>query len=687
MQVGYITACIAAAALCSILAAFIYRRRSAPGGREFFYLLVAAGWWSAAAALESIAGTLNAKIFWSVISYPGVTLVPVFFLLFTWKYTQQRHWFTEDNRRLILFFIFPVVTWFMAATNSLHRLLWPHISIQETILGLQGVYHHGLWWYLYLIYAYILLLAGIATLLNAALKWPKPYNNQAWIILASYALAMSVNMIYAFTPHDVLAFNDPTPLAISLSCLGVAWAIYRHRLLDLVPIGREVLFEQLPDAIILFDGQGRIIDANPAAVKMFSIKGNPAGTSLGDVMLKYPSLFEAVLCSDTPTEVAIDMGRPVWVQVKSIPLRSKLNKTNSRLAIMRDISEEKSYLDRISNLSYHDILTGLYNRTYFDEVSKKLDVPENLPLTLIMCDVNGLKLVNDVFGHRAGDQLLVAAARILTASCRQSDIIVRWGGDEFVILLPRTTGEDAVHIVERIKKACDAGADVPIKVYMAVGFATKREMNQDILFLMKEAETLMYEHKLQSAQLVHAEMQAFLRNRLLEAGGVENEAHFAHLRQLVFLMGRALNLSKNAIERLMLLADWHDIGNLSIAPEILNKPGSLSPEERALMQKHAEAGYRLLLGFPNLAPLAQYVYDHHERWDGSGYPRGIKEEDISLSARILALADAYDAMTRGRFYKPAVSREEALAEIERGAGSQFDPFLAELFVREVREKT
>lgn len=301
-----------------------------------------------------------------------------------------------------------------------------------------------------------------------------------------------------------------------------------------------------------------------------------------------------------------------------------------------------------------------------------------------MGDVNGLKLINDAFGHNAGDELLQKAASAIRSACRTEDIVARWGGDEFVILLPKTKTEEADEIVKRIKDQYLNVYVNAIRVSISFGWDTKRKNDEDILKVLKSAEDYMYKHKFIENEGMKDNIISTIINTLHEKNPRE-EQHSQRVSEICQNIGKALGFSEIKVSKLKIAGLLHDIGKIAIEEGILNKPGKLTEQEWYEIKRHPDIGYRILNSSPDMLELADCIWAHHERWDGTGYPKGLKGEAIPVVARIIALADSYDAMTSERS-RNDLSEEEVLAEIRNNAGTQFDPEIARIFIEQVLVK-
>ncbi|KNZ40420.1 diguanylate cyclase [Acetobacterium bakii] len=359
-------------------------------------------------------------------------------------------------------------------------------------------------------------------------------------------------------------------------------------------------------------------------------------------------------------------------------------KADKVVGTLQDITDNKLKEEKIMNLSFRDQLTGLYNRRFYEEELIRVDTRQNLPLTILMGDVNGLKLVNDSFGHSMGDELLKKVAEVITKACGAHKVISRIGGDEFIVLLPKTDAFEAEQLTKRIKEYSLIEKVGSLDVSISFGFETKMNEADDINDVCKRAEDRMYHRKLFESPLMRGKTVDTIIRTLYEKNEIE-EQHSHRVSKLCEIMGKGLGLSEYKIKELKTVGLLHDIGKIAIEDTILNKPGKLTDDEWLEIKRHSEIGYRILSTVNEMSEMAEYVLAHQERWDGTGYPKGLKGNAIPLESRIISIADAYDAMTSQRSYRSKMPSEAALAELQKNAGSQFDPELASFFIENLLE--
>lgn len=331
----------------------------------------------------------------------------------------------------------------------------------------------------------------------------------------------------------------------------------------------------------------------------------------------------------------------------------------------------------------HDLLTGLYNYRYFE--AKKILYDQNaiVPISILIIDINGLKSINDVFGHKVGDHVILKTAKILQKCCRVGDVLARTGGDDFKIILPDTDSEMSYVIIKNIKDAFEKMNDKPSphkKFSISIGFGTKVDKND----CLDQIERIAEEH-LRTKKLFLENSHYFsLINSIMTTLYVrskDTEEHSKRVYKTCEMIAIKMGLSANDLSDLHLFSMLHDIGKVGIDDRILNKHGSLSQDEWVIMKTHPEIGCQIVSSVPEFSGVSNMILSHHERWDGAGYPSGLSGTNIPLLSRILAVADSYDAMTENRIYRNALSKEEALEEIRKNAGTQFDPNVALAFLQ------
>ena len=446
------------------------------------------------------------------------------------------------------------------------------------------------------------------------------------------------------------------------------------------------LVEDLLEGMAIVRFSGEIVFRNASAAKMFGV---PAewGERVGHARsFLHPSSLDTALKDFLSIRDGRDVtaeyqclrldGTAMWLEIYGTLIDYEGDA--AMLLLMRDVTERRNIQEAREYLYWHDSLTGLYNRHYFEKVLAEghMSAP-----AIIVADLNGLKLINDTFGHVAGDELLRGVSRMLEQHAPLGAMCARIGGDEFVILIPDATSVDVDRCVVKLEEAiAEHNKHTPqYPLSVSFGHKTATEFGGGVYALYKEADDHMYREKLLQKQssrssLVHVLMGA------LESKNFETREHVERMGELAVSLARAVDYPETEMFELVLFAKFHDIGKVGVADSILQKPAPLNPEEKKEMQRHCEIGYRIAMASPELATVADLILKHHEWWNGMGYPHGLAGHDIPLSCRIVAIADAFDAMTSDRPYRKAMSVQEAALELKRYAGTQFDPLLVEVFL-------
>lgn len=356
----------------------------------------------------------------------------------------------------------------------------------------------------------------------------------------------------------------------------------------------------------------------------------------------------------------------------------KLRQQFDELENTQKLKEEK-----IKILSAYDNLTGIKNRCFWEETLLEMEADEEvLPLSILMADINGLRQVNDELGPEAGNKLLIITAQLLEEVVGENGIVARIGGDEFAVLLPNQGVEEAQSLIHEIEKKCQLLEGRGVNLSLSVGAATRFSSDESIFNTLFASEDKMFNKKLLDTKSYRSHLITSLMDIMGEIT-FETKEHCQRLVEFSIKVAQEMDLKNGQIEKLEILSIMHDIGKLVIPEYILGKPGPLNKEEWIEMKKHSEIGYRIAKKIPELSHVAEEILSHHERWDGTGYPQGLEKEEIPLESRILAVVDAFDAMTSDRVYRKAMTTDLAIKELLDNAGTQFDPHIVEVFVNDV----
>lgn len=452
----------------------------------------------------------------------------------------------------------------------------------------------------------------------------------------------------------------------------------------------RTLFEKGPGLMLQMDREGTIITANKAVLNALEYKKNELiGSSIFKLMTNPPLKKRLIQLAKSHVTIPVELdlksksGSEVTLSIL-FHLMDLEGITSEIYAFAQNITQKREYEEHIKYLSYHDSLTGLYNRTYFDERLKNIHQDNSRKYAIIIGDVNGLKETNDIFGHKIGDDLLIAMANILKASCRLSDFVCRIGGDEYAIILPDADDLVAKTVCDRVRELCLNQEDLVMPLSIALGYSSRLCRDHAFEMIVKEADDKMYKNKMNVSKSVRNSV-VFSLQASLEEKTMETNEHAKRIQKYALALGRKLLINDAMMDELSLAALFHDIGKIGVPDSILLKVGPLADEEWVIMKKHCEIGYNILKASADMSGVAQSVRHHHERWDGCGYPKCLSGEDIPLISRMICIADAYDVMTTDRVYSAAISSELAIEELIRCKGTQFDPSLVDLFIETISD--
>lgn len=496
-----------------------------------------------------------------------------------------------------------------------------------------------------------------------------------------------------------------SPITLIILAGAFCYAVRRYKLPGLVSLLKmKDVVDKVTDLVFLLDNQGRIVDYNYRVAETLAyskeelltsplsrIMGEKAGDVLAQVQhCEFCSMESGVSCNGkSGARIPVRLQASAIIETAGDRVGTMLVCQDQTIIVtlQSEICNRKRKEEQLKYIGLHDSVTGLFNRTRFEQELKKYEKMTGLSVGVVVCDIDGLKMVNDTLGHNAGDQLLIASARVLQSSFRRDELIARIGGDEFAVLIPdanRPLIKDAYQVIQNAVERFNR-ENPGLHLSLSVGYAVADSEWKNIIELFKEADNYMYKEKLTNNKSVrNGIMQALTKT--LEARDFITEGHTSRIQEMMVELGNHMRLSDTLITNLRLLGQFHDIGKIGTPDRILFKPGRLTEPEMNIMRQHSDIGYRIAKSIPDLNPIADLIRLHHERWDGGGYPAGFRAEKIPLECRILAVVDAYDAIINNRPYRKAQSEAEAIAELKRNAGSQFDPAVVAQFLTLLADK-
>jgi diguanylate cyclase (GGDEF)-like protein/PAS domain S-box-containing protein len=475
----YVIICAFTAIIAAIVAFVAWQRRKIPGGTSLALLMAAVTWWSASFAFEYATVGVSGKVFWSKIEYVGALSCPVLYLLLALEYNRMNHWLTKRN--IALLFIVPLITLGLAVTNEWHGLIWSGFSPSPVGRNLL-IYEHGVGYWIGTVgYSYLVMLIGTVLLVWAAVRFPVLYRRQTGALIVGAIAPWAGNLIYVAGLSPVPGL-ELTPLVLAFSGVVLAWGLFRFRLLTLVPVARDTLIETMTDGMLVLDDQNQVVDFNPAAQHLLrTLAKIELGQDVEEVFSAIPE-WEADLkdTRGTSIEIALTDEEHKYLEFTISPVSDRRNRYTGRLIIMRDVTERRRAEEGIqranerlraqlaeieilqANLrdqAIRDSLTGLFNRRYLDETLERelaRAAREQVPVSAVMMDIDHFKAFNDMYGHEAGDDVLQALGQLLRAQTRTGDIACRYGGEEFVIIMPGTSCAVAIRRAEQWRVAFES---------------------------------------------------------------------------------------------------------------------------------------------------------------------------------------------------------------------------------------
>ena len=520
---------------------------------------------------------------------------------------------------------------------------------------------------IHLLFTYTLVIVVVVLLIRKMCSIPKEYRAQYRYVILGILVIVSVNGVFLFWPGEtVYSLLDYSICGYSLTAFLLYWSCFDYSTHGMLNCLKTSIFENIGQGIVLFDYNDHLILHNERADALLGGIQPEKCAVLEDFLNCYDLSLNAETEDDSfslQCYIKNDEDvRPLRCDIRS--LKNEKGQRLGQLFVFSDAALET------------DLLTGFQDWESFQLFAGSNPNAFPCPTAVAICDNNSLSVINSTMGNQAGNQAIKMLADTMRQCFPKQTYYVR-GLEANLIALCSHSNEAAMQThMARVKESFSG------KIQYAVSVTT--ESNPDIQQAILMATKAMRAKKLLDRESIHSEMLTSLIRALQECDS-DTEHHVRRTQLMGAELGKRIELTDIQQSKLSLLCLLHDIGKIGIPLEILNKPGKLSDEEWKILQSHTEKGYEIASSNNELRGIADEIRHHHERWDGKGYPDGLSRESIPLLSRVIAVVDAYDAMTNNRSYRHAISASKAMAELRRCAGSQFDPFIVSEFLQMLKE--
>lgn len=598
----------------------------------------------------------------SSIYFASIDIMLVCLLIFTIFFTKRK--FTKSVKTILklvsLYTAFEVVVF---AINPFSEIAIGYVR-RDTFIAKYSYQMHPLYG-MHLIFSYALVAVILLLLIRKMYRIPRAYRAQYQYVILGILAIVSVNAVFLFWPGvNVYNLLDYSICGYSLTAFLLYWSCFNYSTHGMLNRLKTSIFENIDQGIVLFDYNNNLILHNEKAD--YLLGGiNPEKCAIMEDFLNCYNLSLNTENDSFSLQCYIQNEkeeRPLRCDIRR--LKDAKQHTLGQLFVFSDAALET------------DLLTGFQNWDSFQRFTSEGGEHIPYPTAVAICDINSLSVINSTLGNNAGNQKIKALADTMRQYFPKRTYYVRGVEANLIALCSQSTEADMLEYLSQVDQHFDG------KIQYAVSVTT--EQMPDVLQAIHVATTAMRAKKLLDQESIHSEMLTSLIRALQECDS-DTEHHVRRTQHMGAELGKRIGLTDIQQSQLSLLCLLHDIGKIGIPLEILNKPGKLSDEEWVILKSHTEKGYEIANSNNELKGIAEEIRHHHERWDGNGYPDGLSCESIPLLSRVIAVVDAFDAMTNDRSYRSAMSVSSALEELKKCAGSQFDPFIVSEFLHMVKE--
>lgn len=600
----------------------------------------------------------------SSIYFVSIDFMLASLLAFTVYFTKGN--FSKYGRAAMKFcYLYCVYEAVIFAVNPFHEIAVNYVK-RDTVIA-RYTYHMLPLYDIHLVFSYVMVAVILFLLIRKMCIIPREYRHQYGSMISGIFIIVLVNAVFLFLPgENVYNLLDYSICGYSLVSFLTYWSCFNYSTHGMLNKLKTSIFENIGQGIVLFDYDDHLIVYNDRAGYFLGKDLLDECRNMKDFLTAYNLSVNLDAEDDSfSLQCYIKSGteeRPLRCDIKK--LENAKGRKLGQMFVFSDIALET------------DMLTGFQKWDSFQRLALEEDDHFTFPVGVAVCDINSLSIINSTMGSQAGDQKIKVLADTMREHFPERTYYVRGNDANLIALCGRSSEEEMAACAEAVKNGFDGSIQYAVSVV--------KDEKQNIADVIQDAGAAMRAKKLVDSRSIHSEVLGSLI-RALEECDSDTEHHVRRTQKLGAELGKRIELSDIQQSKLSLLCLLHDIGKIGVPMEILNKPGKLTEDEWKTMRSHVEKGYEIANSNTELKQIAQEIRHHHERWDGNGYPDGLSCESIPLLARVIAVVDAFDAMTNDRPYRSAMPVAKACEELKKGAGTQFDPYIVSEFIRLISE--